>query len=185
MNRQDLQGTYRQKKRPGIVAGAALGLSLLLAVAASFFLAGTSTLGRSPSSEPIEHITVTRKAAVPGYSDAQCWQAFTRVAETNILGKELLAHTFSVIWCAKDGGIVYQQDATTVDYEGPNMRSDPPANPDYSLAYELDSPESYRTVISRMVNNSSGLPSYGFERCVAFTLDAEGTAEGELSCVPN
>ncbi|WP_185174006.1 hypothetical protein [Rothia nasimurium] len=185
MNRQDLQGTYRQKKRPGIVAGAALGLSLLLAVVASFFLAGTSTLGRSPSSEPIEHITVTRKAAVPGYSDAQCWQAFTRVAETNILGKELLSHKFSVIWCAKDGGIVYQQDATTVDYEGPNMRSDPPANPDYSLAYELDSLESYRTVISRMVNNSSGLPSYGFERCVAFTLDAEGTAEGELSCVPN
>lgn len=184
MKYQDVQGRYRQKKRPGIVAGAALGVSLVLAVITSFFLAGTSTVGRYSSSDPIEQMTVTSRASVPGYTDAKCWQAYTRVAETNILGKELLAHKFSVIWCSRDGGIVYQQDVTTVEYDEANLRSEPPPNPTYSMAQEVASLESSRMVLSRMIHNGSGQPSFGFERCVAFTFDADGQAKGELSCLP-
>lgn len=185
MIQKNLKGNYRQRKQPGIIAGAALGISLLASVGASFVLAGTSVLGPSSASQTIDQMTVTQVSSVPGFKDAECWQAYTRVGETNILGHELLAHKFGVTWCARDGGIVYQQDITEPVYAAHNMRSDNPADSSYQAARSVDSQETSTLRASRQVVGTSGWPSYGFERCVRFTFDAQGNAEGELTCHPS
>lgn len=182
MIQRNLKGNYRQRKQPGIIAGAALGISLLASVGTSFALAGISVHGPSSASQTIDHMTVSQVSSVPGFSDAECWQAYTRVGETNVLGHELLAHKFGVTWCARDGGIVYQKDTTETLAARPSMHSENPADASYQEARSVDSQETSTLYIARRVFNVGGWPSYGFERCIRFTFNAEGQAEGELTC---
>lgn len=172
---------YRARQRPGIIAWACLILALVLAVATSFFLAGSSNLDRR-SSQEVEDIRVSNISAVPGHTEATCWQASSDITETNYLGTSLLTHRFSLIWCAQDGGIIYREDATKVTYEGRNMHSREPANQDYIRVAALGSPETADITLARGVTHSNGWSSYGFERCLTFTVDAQGKAEGSLSC---
>lgn len=184
---KDVSQNYRQQKRPGIIAVAVWGSCLLLSVAISFFLGGVSTVGRSGEQAiASEDIETTRITSVPGYSQATCWKATTLVEETNILSSALLIHNFAVTWCAQDGAVIYQADSTTVDFVGEHMRSELPDDTEvFPSAYEVKPREESELIARRIVYGSIGWADYGFERCVRFTVDAQGKAEGALTCTTN
>lgn len=184
---QDVSQNYRRRNRPALIAGAVCGLALLFAVVASFFLGGVSTVGRSGEQAiSPEDMEVTRITSVPGYSKATCWKAATTVEETNIVGSALLTHSFATTWCAQDGKVIYQADSTTVDSVGEHMRSEVPQDTvAFSSAYEVSPREQSEILVRRIVYGTTGWADYGFERCVRFILDAQGNAEGALTCTPS
>lgn len=184
---QDVSQNYRARNRPALIAGAVCGLAVLIAVAVSFFLSGLSTAGRS-SEQAIapENMDITRITSVPGYSEATCWKASTRVDENNLFGSTVLSHGFAVTWCAQDGSIVYQADSTSVNFARQGVRSELLTDTDaFPLAYEVKPREQSEFLVRRMIYGSTGWAGYGFERCVRFTVDAQGNAEGALACAPS
>ncbi|MDO4898159.1 MAG: hypothetical protein Q3965_02520 [Rothia sp. (in: high G+C Gram-positive bacteria)] len=179
--RQNVEGKYRGRKRPGIIAWVTIALSLLAAVFTSFFLAGTSTVSRQ-GGQQIEGLTVNNVSSPPGFADADCWQVGATVTETNYLGTDLLRHRFAATWCARGGGVVCRADNTEVQYEAKGMRSVAPADSDYRKIAAIGSAETIDITLVRGVQGSTGWSSYGFERCVKFSVDAHGKAEGMLTC---
>lgn len=178
----NIEQKYDERKRPGLIVWFVLPLSLVLAVATSFFLAGTSTVGRQGET-PIEDLKVTNISSRPGYADADCWQAATEVTEKNYLGKSLMSNNFIVVWCAKDGGIIYREDATEPGFVAEGMKSGESPFREQAKTVTVDSAEEITYILVRMVEFSNSWSSYGFSRCVKFTLKADGAAEGVLSCV--
>lgn len=178
----NIEQKYEQRKRPGIIVWFVLPLSLVLAVATSFFLAGTSTVSRQGET-PIENLKVTNISSRPGYADADCWQASTEVTEKNYLGKPLVTNNFIVVWCSKDGGIIYREDATEAGFVAEGMKSEKYSLQDQGKTVGIDSAEEITYIPVRMVELSNGWSSYAFSRCVKFTLAADGSAEGALSCI--
>lgn len=178
----DVSRNYRQGNRPAIITGAAFFISLIITVFVSLSVAGTFVSQSDSADISQEDLTVTRISSVPGYSQAICWAAYTRVAEKNLFGTELIAHKFGVAWCAQDGGIVYQGDITETVYESPNLRSRLPVNSLYQGSYALQPVPESTMLVARTIDNNLAWPNFAVERCVVYSLTADGQAEGTLTC---
>lgn len=121
---------------------------------------------------------ITEKEAAL-YADHQCWQASTPVTEENLLGSDLTTTVFSLGWCTDGSAITYLSNLTYTSSSFSLLGNNSVYDREPEI-WEEKGPAARVSVVREF--NRTSLNSYGYTRCVNFSIDSAGTAEARLTC---